>query len=342
MTFDKAAWAIDGPTTKAALARLAEYVATGGAEGIVDKTDFKVTPTSPLTRGITISAGGGLIRNRYQGSEVNQTYAVSNSGDHTISSGSMPAVSASAQEFLVLVTVGDEEFSQVGHPWMTGSPIETPDTFQYVRPIVYGPVSAGATVASLNLSFPALAIARLNIPANATNITAEMITDLRTLARPRSQTIVRRIISGGPVFPNNSGEAASALRPLLNWVPVQIPDWANVAKVFGTIDGVKITGFGRWVLRPMVSDANVTPVGSHLFTYGLAETSIDWASLAPTAMRLSIGFGESVNISTGIGRTLYFGLMAQSVSGFDDQVNNLQIDQFSSVTMTILLEEQPS
>jgi hypothetical protein len=345
VTFDKAAWSIDGPITKASLARIAEYIGTGGAEGIVGKGDLKVSPTAPNTRGIVIAGGAGLVLNRYQGSSVNQSYAVSNTGDHTITSGSMPAVSASAQEFLVLVTVGDEEFSQVGHPWMPGTPIASPDTFQYVRPIVYGPVSAGATVASLNLPFPAYAIARLNIPASATNITAGMITDLRELAQPRSKTVIRRVASPGGSTPNVSTDALTAIRPFPNGtlIGLTIPDWVNRAKVFGTLDGVKLTNGGKWNIRPIILDANVNPVGTHLFTWGEIPTVVDWLGFTVSSSRISVGFGDSIPVPAGVGRTIYFGLMCQSAGGlYDAAVNNLVADLSTTFTMQIVLEEVPS
>src|SRR5688500_10553754 len=117
MTFENTAWAINGALLGSSLARRAEYAAVGGAEGVVQKNDLKVTQLAVPGVGMLIEAGVGLVNNQYQ-TIPNETYVVSNPSTHTIPSASMPGASGSARSFLVTVVVGDKDFSQTGHPWM--------------------------------------------------------------------------------------------------------------------------------------------------------------------------------------------------------------------------------
>ena len=57
MTFNHAAWAIDGATINSALARTQAYAANSGQQGIVQLGDLKVTELAVAGNGLLISAG---------------------------------------------------------------------------------------------------------------------------------------------------------------------------------------------------------------------------------------------------------------------------------------------
>lgn len=256
MTFQNAPWALDGAQIASSLARLGEYSATAGAEGIISKGDLKVSPLSTPGNGVIVAPGGALLLNRYQTSGIDQTYVVSNVGDYTFQATEMPPVSGSAQSHLVCVTIGDPEFSQVGHPWMTASDpaAGTENTFQYVRPFILTNVPSNADmhyVAQQNLPYPALPLARLDIPANTTTIDSSMIVDLRKLARPRSQEFMVNIGAGASNALNGEGGVAGTWE---NWpgtvhMSIYIPDWAVTAMVQGFMEGARLTKAGRGNLR---------------------------------------------------------------------------------------------
>lgn len=239
MTFDNSAYAINGAPIGAALARRALY-AEARFGGIVQKDDLKVSQLAVPGVGLLISEGVGLVLNDYQ-DDPNEVYVVSNPSTHTIPSAEMPAASPSARSFLLAVVVGDSDFSQAGHPWMPSSPIpeEQRATFQYVRPTLIQ-VSAGAT--ALNVPYPALILARVDIPANTTTITDGMITDLRALASPRQS---QEIFVSGDVY-NGSSVYIPSATTFADWgaaqysPTVKVPAWASRAILVAHINGVAV------------------------------------------------------------------------------------------------------
>lgn len=241
MTFDNAAWVINGPTISAALARRALY-ANARQSGIVQKGDLKVKALDTPGIGITIDEGVGVVLNGYQGADPNEAYVVNNPGVHTIPSGSMPASNPSQTYWLVCAVVGDEDFSQVGHPFMTseGVPDGTEDSFAYVRPVLIQ-CNAGDTQPTGN--FPALVLARLEIPANTTTITQAMIVDLRKLASPRQEQ--QMFVSPGGTWTNASPREIPHGTVFADWGPqeykpsVNVPSWASRAIVAASINGIR-------------------------------------------------------------------------------------------------------
>lgn len=270
MTFRNSPLAIDGARIDAATVRIEAFANSTSAEGIVSASDLKVRPLAVAGNGIIVGDGNAIIRNRYQ-STPNQSYVVSNVGDTTLDSTQMPPANPSSMSHLVCVTVGDPEFSQVGHPWMlaTDPPAGTAETFQYVRPwiiqnvpstAIASPAAALAYVRTLG--YPAIPLAGLSIPANTTTITASMIVDLRKVARPRVEEYVFTAASATSDNLNGAGGVAGTYE---NWphtahFDVDVPDWAVVAKVQAYVEGARLTKAGNSVLRVGFSDGGETTV----------------------------------------------------------------------------------
>lgn len=244
MTFDSAAWAIDGAQLTSSLARRAEFAATGGAQGIVQSGDLKVTQLGTPGVGVLVAGGVGLVRNGYQ-TAPNETYVVSNPTSYTIPSGDMPASNPSARSYIVAVVVGDPDFSQAGHPWMlaTDPPAGTETTFQYVRPTLIQ--VADNTVKTLTGQYPALVLARIDIPANTTTITDAMITDLRALARPRQEQ--QMFVSANGTWTDAAPVYIPSAAAFGDWgagqfhPSVDVPSWAKRAIVSARVNGAYIT-----------------------------------------------------------------------------------------------------
>lgn len=232
MTFQNAAWAIDGALLSSSLARRSLYASTSGEDGIVSVNALQVLPLSTPGVGVRITAGTGIVTNGYQGvlSARNETYMVSNPSEHIIPPEQMPASNPSAKSYILAVVIGDPEFSQAGHPWMLASdpPAGEEQTFQYVRPTLIE-VSAGAT--KLNVPYPALVLARIDIPANTTTITAGMIVNLRKVALPRNREFVKYVFGAA----DNLLGGSTPVLTYENWPntahwDIDVPDWATVAK----------------------------------------------------------------------------------------------------------------
>lgn len=298
MTFQNTAWAIDGALLTSSLARRAEYAAVGGAQGIVNKADLKVTQLGTPGVGILIAPGVGLVNNDYQ-TTVNETYVVSNPSTHTIPSGSMPSSNPSARSFIVAVVVGDPDFSQTGHPFMqvTDPPAGTEESFNYVRPVLIQ--VANSSIKTLDVDYPALVLARIDLPANSTTVTNAMITDLRKLARPRqSQEIlvspagawdsgsnIARIPSGSSFGNWGSGQYAPS---------IVIPSWATRAIMVCSVNGVRL------------SDATVNVSGAIRANLGTAvgpNSSFD-LPIDSGAIRLNLQAAGSYDVSALAGTTV--------------------------------------
>lgn len=242
MTFQNAPSAINGAQLGAALVRRATFAAIGEANGVVLADDLKVSELDTPGVGVQIAAGVGVVLNDYQ-TLPNELYVVSNPGTHTIPSGDMPASDPSIKHYILAIVIGDPDFSQVGHPWMGADDPEAGDEliFEYVRP-TFIEVSAGVT--ELDVDYPALVLARLDIPASTTTILDSHIVDLRHLARPRQSQ---------EIFPSPPGTWSNASPRRIpsgavygDWGPqefepsVTIPVWAKRAIVVASINGIRL------------------------------------------------------------------------------------------------------
>lgn len=294
MTFENAPSAIDGALLSAALIRRAEYADSSGAQGVVSKGDLKVSQLGTPGVGVQIAAGVGLVLNRYQ-TNPNETYVVSNPGVHTIPSAEMPASNPAAKSYIVAVVIGDPDFSQTGHPFMlaTDPPSGQEQTFQYVR-VRLIEVASGAT--TLPGAYPALPLARIDIPANTTTIINSYITDLTSLARPRQEQqmfVGQPWTNGSPVY-IPAGAAYGDWGPAQFMPSVKVPSWAKRAIVVCSINGVRLAD----------SSSNVAGgVRTQLGTVTGPATSFDLPA-GVGAVRLNLQTAGTYDVSSIAGSTV--------------------------------------
>lgn len=301
MTFQNAPWAIDGALLNSALARRSQFAATSGSAGIVQRDDLKVTPLDTPGVGVQIAPGVGLVLNDYQ-TLPNESYVASNPGVHVIPSGEMPASNPSAKSYIVAVVIGDPDFSQVGHPWMGVSdpPVGEETTFQYVRPTIIE-VSAGAT--DIPGAFPALPLARLDIPANTTTITGGMIVDLRKVANPRSQMkfFTSATNAFDAIFPMPNAAIGNPLSP---WGETQfkpqvlVPSWAKRA--------VLVTDFSNLAIYAAADDVQAVVangIGSTLGPSSAIDLTTGWGGGG--SQRLNVRCVTDIDV-TSIAGTLQY------------------------------------
>lgn len=335
MTFENTAWAIDGALLGSALARRAEFAAVSGAQGIVLKGDLKVTQLAVPGVGLLIDPGVGLVTNKYQDTP-NETYVVSNPDSHTITAGEMPAASGSDRSFILAVVVGDPEFSQSGHPWMGSDdpPLGEEQTFNYIRPTLIE--VADNTITSLDVTYPALPLARIDIPASTTTITNAMIHDLRALARPRfSQEVFispaetwtsadPRYIPAGSAF-NNWGSAEFS-------PSVKVPEWASRAILTASINGVRYKD----------TTVNISGrVRAKVGTLVGPETVFDYEVEAASARRDNLMCAGEFDVSELAGTTVDLkvqGFQDSPVSPSDNQ--QLRLQQGSQMIFDIRFFEE--
>lgn len=188
--------------------RMGSWVATSGAAGVVTATDFKVQALPTPGAAVTINAGGAVIPTRYGNSTTQQSYTVANDQAFNLS---IAATGAAGRTEYVIIKIEDPQYA--------GQAPENPLDALYCDVV---------TVATLPTTYPYLALARLNIPANTSTITNSMITDLRKIAVPRRQrdTVIATTTAG-----QHHDLTSSAFIDFPNGtaVNVEIPSWASKA-----------------------------------------------------------------------------------------------------------------
>jgi hypothetical protein len=332
VTFYNAPWALDGATISSALARRAQYAAMSGGEGIINAADLKVSQLAVAGNGLLISAGNAAITNRYQ-TDPNETYTVANPGTHTILSTEMPTSQPTAKSYLVLITIGDPEFSQVGHPWMTSDVLDPEEAadYVYVRPWLLEVAAGTTSFDGLGLNYPALALARVDVPANTTTITNAMITDLRTMARPRSKELIVQTLG---LTGDMRTETVAAWHPFGGSWSVSIPKWATVAYVTGWVESMIVEGTRGATadMRANLVNCGITPV-TRLDENNYNASLGDW-------VRVAKNIGGPISIPApyrGTSQTFRTEAYLFADSPFD----SLILDSASSSLFRIRFEESP-
>jgi hypothetical protein len=245
VTFTSAPWGLDGARSPASLARLANRAAVKQS-GIVNVGDLKVVPLSTPGNGVRINSGGAVLENRYE-LDVNQSYVVECTSIDTLdSSDNFTGITSQggAQSHLICITVGDPNYSTAGHAWLTdvNKPVTSGDKldYQYVRPWVIKNVPAGVTrVEDLTSPppFPCYAVARIDVPASTTAITAAMIIDLRQVVNARTSIAQSHTAISTPDGLSVTGSYVYETWPDNSDFSVYVPPWATKVYVQGFING---------------------------------------------------------------------------------------------------------
>lgn len=329
MTFINAAWAIDGATMRSSLARAQAYIACSGAQGVAQRSDLKVSQLGTPGNGLLIASGSAVVLNGYQGdifSIADQAYTVINPATHTVGSPDMPASSGSTTHYILAIVIGDPEFAQTGHPFMgpTDPPSGTEATFSYVRPVMIA-CSSTATSLSSTLGYPAIPLARIDIPPSTTTITNAMITDIRQLARPRNKLEQGFVTATGAA---NVTTAWARIGP--TGLTVDIPRWAVKAKIQGFVEGLRLTtGGGNGKIEAYFEvDSRAGSV-----------TNVNENSPGHDADRRSYSVGGIIDVSDLAGTNQKLSIRAQANSSGDN--NFLKVDTSTSVFVSVYFEEQP-
>lgn len=230
MALDGTPWFIGGGAHHSPeVARLLAYAATSGAQGVVEPSSLAVVPASVPNNTVVVLPGAALVLNRYAGSGGGQqTYVVRNPESTPVT---IQATGSTGGRT-------DAVVARVLDPQYEGSVPSDPVNFQYSRVEVIRGVPANLTrIGSLGLSYPAVLLAKVTIPASTATITKSMITDLREVAIPRTKELVfpRPAVVGSSGLVLNSRDA----HPVGEWFPnfggqenngayyVDVPEWAT-------------------------------------------------------------------------------------------------------------------
>lgn len=229
-------WAIDGAKLNGAQARSQLFKATSGARGVTLPGDLKVKALPTPGAFVRIGPGGATLPNDYLTNGGGQSY-----GTLMVASEDLPVPatgSGGGATRYVIQRIIDPEYS--------GQTPADPLTYRYDPFVLVSSVNA--------LPYPYVVLAKINQPANTATITNAMITDLREVANPRREEVLRysATLSAGT-------ETLVATRGLGEWFPnaggqqsVDIPEWATrvliEARWLSARYDLSKAGFGRqWV-----------------------------------------------------------------------------------------------
>lgn len=248
MATDPTPWFVGGGAEHSPeVARGLAYAATNGSEGIARISDLKVNAQAVPNGTVQVLTGAALLLNRYAGG-AGQTYSLRNATGTNVPIN--PTGSGGGRTDLIVARVLDPQYE--------GQPPANPTSFEYSRITVIQGVPAGTKDAQdLNLAYPAIALAKVTLPASTGTVTQAMITDLRRVAQPRRERAMVTIFptgkwqqGTGQVIPTGSYASwplTAAQRP-----KVYVPEWATRVDIVVHLSGV---------VYVKSNDSNITAAG---------------------------------------------------------------------------------
>ncbi|MFK0290729.1 hypothetical protein ACIQU6_09650 [Streptomyces sp. NPDC090442] len=256
MPWDSVPWFTEGGAEHSSeVARLLAYAAFGGSEGVVGAADLQVRALSSPAAEVQVTTGAVAIINRAAGAPYQAYAARLPTGDRV----PIAATGAAARSDLIVARV--ENPYSYGESWPNP---EDPKAGPYVFTRVISGVPKSTTSArQVRSSDSAVALARVDIPANTSSITQAMIKDLRGMVSPRR---ARKLFTS---FPGAASSLTYSDNKWHNWPgaarwDVSVPQWATQVNLVTTFAGLKF------------SKANVFANMQHSFIGKLGEdTTID-------------------------------------------------------------------
>lgn len=301
MAWDSVPWMIGGGALHSPeVARVLAFAAFNGNEGCIGGTDLRVEALPTPGAQVTVRPGACSIISRSQSSPY-QAYA-----GRLPSQDSVPIATTGGTARSDLVIARVEDPFAPGEPW--GNPADaTVGPYIFTRVIPNVPKTT-TSVAQLGKGYTGLALARIDLPANANAVTQGMIADLRFLANPRRQ---RQLYNYNGTQAANPHDNLTASSPTGKQWPaaggafsVDVPAWATQAFVIVSWGQVQSNGNATgnlwFTLGTSVGEAikydNVNQAGSVRQTYTASDVLPIPAAMRGTAQTLKL-MGSRDNVA---------------------------------------------
>lgn len=195
MTLETVPWMVAGGAQHSAeVGRSVAYASIGGLQGVVKKGDLQVQAQSTPGGSVRIADGVGAVANSYAG-QSGQSYVARNVGYENIS---VPPTSGSSRSDMIVLRIDDPEFG--------GSVPASVATGPYCRFAIISNVGSAATDIPAGTPYPAIPLARIDIPSGTGTITSAMIKDLRKIAG-KTKTIFNLPLIDKDFGANDPGDA---------------------------------------------------------------------------------------------------------------------------------------
>lgn len=243
MTVENIPWMIHGGKHSAASGRRVLFKATGGGEGVAAIGDCKVVQNGVANGTVITGPGGCTLRSRYPGIR-GESYDGQVLTDTAVAIA--PNGGGATRYDMVIMRIDDWNF-----PGQQSVPAGLPrDDVPVTKLAVIQGVAATAKTALdavPNLAYPAVALARIAIPAGTSAITNAMITDLRKMAVARKEPAMRAkslVAADAETLTNTT--AAGEQWPNAALFTVECPEWASRAVVSLRLNGVRVPVGNAW------------------------------------------------------------------------------------------------
>ncbi|WP_432190839.1 hypothetical protein [Streptomyces sp. bgisy027] len=259
-----------------------------GRQGVAEGEDLKVRPLEPPGPGIRVGDGSALIHGArpWQGA-----YTQSNIGDARVD---VEPTGPFARTDLIVLRIEDPEWEGERDPHT-----QEIGYFHVVKGVAHDATAVPADMTGLVL-------ARIALPRNTAAITSGMITDLRQLANPRTERILRT------VHPTQTEEVPVKHGQWAAWPQeaawdLDVPAWATTATVVVTLSGLRSeagsvyaelrTRLGERAAAPTVVDDDGTTTRRSGAT--LADTLAVPPAYRGTRQRLAVEINQNDKYGDG-------------------------------------------
>ncbi|MFJ4880073.1 hypothetical protein ACIP93_33365 [Streptomyces sp. NPDC088745] len=231
MVWDGIPWFVEGTQASEETVRLLAEVAASGGEGIVGPADLQVRALAMPGPAVTVGAGAMVARRRASG-PGRQSYAARNPTLDQVEIA--PTGVDGPRSDLVIARIEDPYGGEV---WPAPA---DPAIGPYVWTRVISSVPPGTrSIADIDPGSTAITLARVDLPAKTSAVTAAMITDLRQMAQPRIRTERAYLHSAWPT-PDDLGLLPDVWEefPLGARWEIGVPDWATHVNVHASMTGL--------------------------------------------------------------------------------------------------------
>ncbi|MFJ7004154.1 hypothetical protein ACIQU7_23525 [Streptomyces albidoflavus] len=311
--WDGVPWFVTGTAASPETLRMVLDAAVGG-EGVVGPADLVVTALEMPADAVQVGTGAMVAREPGAG----QAYAARMP---TVQSVDIEVAGADGPRSDLIVARIEDPYG--GQPWPEP---EDPLTGPYVHTRVITDVPPGTTtLRAVDDSSTAVVLARVDLPAGATQVTDAMVTDLRQIARPRQQEEDQYLT--GWTAPDDVGPVTDAWEefPLGGTWTERAPEWATHVTVRCTLTGL---------LHPDAVEAR----GQIRVVCGeQGGLAVPYAATAPG--RLALQAGQRFALSPEErGQLVSVGVQGRGEEGFSGV---LRADTASACHLAVRFEQRP-
>jgi len=327
MTLEAIPWMIKGGIHSENSGRRVLYKATNGSEGVSGIGDLAVKQTAVASSTIQVMPGGATMLSRYPGVKGESYDGQVTAAESLV----VPANSTGSVRYDMVIARIDDWNMPGGQAVPATLPTSTVPAFKLQ--IITNVNSSYRKASQLGLNYPAIALARITMPANTTTVAQSQILNLREMTMPRRQRalLTKSLVPGQEETLNSTTTQTFPAAAI--WI-TECPEWASRARVSARWNGVLYppgSSYGTSFAKIGTNDPAV-----------VATQEVAWDT--PNAagnMRTNWEAADDVAIPAGLrGKSIDVRLIGKLTSGLS--AARPQVTAYSSVVLDIEWLEAPA